>query len=764
MAILKKNVWLIFYVLTLFFLLLFTILCYSSWKTIHNRYQTTQENMVKLIMDSTNSLFKTQETILNIVGNRFLEDSHYKDNPKAISTLNATLKDNPSMFSIALVSPTGEMTFVNGGYDVSTFPNLLQQEESRKSFEETLKSHKMVFGRTYYFAAIKQWITPIRKAIRDENGTIITIITAALRVNDSFGKLSINFDKDHNHQISIIRDGDYYFQYISNNKTDNHTIYSSPISNKVIESIRQSILDTHHLTMDDLRQKETLVSFVHKDSDSNKYFTSMQYDVMHKLWISARIPYSLLQNDFFIRVGIFFSIFILIESIFFFLFRIIDKAEVKRSEDLIFQATHDPLTSLPNRMYLQKNINHWLFKEAPAFSILYIDMDRFKNINDNFGHQYGDFLLVELSKRLKMLIPENGVIIRYGGDEFVLFTRLTNDDALLTLGNTIIEAISKPYKINNLILSVGASIGIAKYPDHGETLDMLLRASDIAMYESKKIKSNAKLFVNSMEESYLMNIIIEQELKKAVDNHELFMVYQPQIDASGYIHGIEALVRWNNAILGSVPPDKFIPVAETSGQMLKIGHFIIDYTLREIKEVQKILNITFQTSINISVRQFMEVGFLTHFLNAIESAELYQVSITIEITENLLIEDIQYILPLLEEIRGYGIQISMDDFGTGYSSLSMLRRLPIDELKIDKSFVDTIVEEIAAQKMVQNIIAIGKNLNMHILAEGVETKEQSALLKAFGCDRFQGYYFSKPLLKDDLISFFQNHEKGQLLS
>jgi diguanylate cyclase (GGDEF)-like protein len=720
--------------------------------------------MVKLIIDSTDSLFKTQETILNILGNRFLEDIHYKDNLKAISTLNTTLKDNPSMFSIALVSPTGEMTFVDGGYNVLTFPNLLEQEESKKSFQETLKSHKMVFGRTYYFAPIKQWITPIRKAIRDENGTIITIITAALRVNDSFGKFSVNFDKDHKHHISIIRDGDYYFQYISNNKDDNHTIYSAPISNKVRETIRQSILDTHHLSIDELRQKETLVSFVYSGSDSKKYLTSMQYDARYKLWISARIPYELIQNDFYKRMGIFLGIFILIEVIFFFLFRIIDKAEIKRSEDLIFQATHDPLTTLPNRIYLQKNINYWLFKDAPAFSILYIDMDRFKNINDNFGHQYGDSLLVELSKRLKILMPENAVVIRHGGDEFVVFARLTNDNALLNLGNSIIDAISKPYKINNLILSVGASIGIAKYPDHGKTLDMLLRAADIAMYESKKIKSNAKLFVNSMEESYLTNIIIEQELKKAVDNNELFMVYQPQIDAlSGSIHGIEALVRWNNTILGIVPPDQFIPIAETSGQMIKIGHFIIECTLREIKEVQEILNIPFQTSINISVRQFMEVGFLAHFLKVIESVKMPQVSITIEITENLLIEDIHYILPLLEEIQSYGIQISMDDFGTGYSSLSMLRRLPIDELKIDKSFVDTIVEELAAQKMVQNIIAIGKNLNMHILAEGVETKEQISLLKTFGCDRFQGYYFSKPLLKSDLITFFKNHKRDQLI-
>ena len=240
-----------------------------------------------------------------------------------------------------------------------------------------------------------------------------------------------------------------------------------------------------------------------------------------------------------------------------------------------------------------------------------------------------------------------------------------------------------------------------------------------------------------------------------MEKDELFMVYQPQIDNFGYIHGVEALVRWQSATLGIVPPDEFIPVAEASGQMVKIGYFIVSRTLQEIKEVQATLGITFQTSINISIRQFMEAGFLEQFLEAIHDIQMDKLSITIEITENLFIEDIDYILPLLHEIRNCGIEISMDDFGTGYSSLSMLRRLPIDELKIDKSFIDTIVEDETAQKMVQNIIAIGKNCNMNVLAEGVETKEQRALLTSFGCDRFQGYYFAKPLLKDDLIAFFK---------
>lgn len=744
-----------FYALLLFSTLLLVSISYLSWEKFYEEHKIAQQNGVKLIANSTHSLFKTQETILNIVGNRFLEDVNYKDNPKSITTLNATLLDNPSMDAIALVTPEGKMTFVSGGYDVTKFPNLLEQETSRNSFLDTLKSHKMVFGRTYYFQPIKQWIVPIRKAIRDDQGNIITVITAALRVKDSFGNFDKNLDAYHEQTVSIVRDEDFYIQYLSNSEKENNKTYLTPITSEERETIKKAIFETHHITMDAFKENAHIISFTYTDSRGVKYLSSLQYDKTYNLWIGLRLPFKVIKQAFSTTLVIQICTFALFSIIFFFLCQMIARADKKRHADLVFQATHDQLTGLSNRTYLQQNIGDWLYKNALPFSILYVDLDNFKNINDGFGHQCGDYLLIELSKRLKKIIPEKSIIIRHGGDEFVIFTHLTHNNSLLELAHNIIATIAKPYDINKLNLTVGASIGIGKYPEHGDTLDMLLRAADIAMYESKKIRNTAHIFSNTMQEGYLHNVKIEQELRKAIDQNELFMVYQPQIDKDGNIHGVEALVRWNSNTLGIIPPDQFIPIAEISGQMAKIGRFIVERTLEETKIVQETLGISFQTSINISVRQFMEIGFLEHFLKTIHKTQMSKISITIEITENLFIEDIDYILPLLHEIRNLDIKISMDDFGTGYSSLSMLRQLPIDELKIDKSFIDTIFEDEIAQTMVQNIIAIGKNFNMHVLAEGVETKDQKDILTSLGCDRFQGYYFAKPLSKDYLIAFFK---------
>jgi len=754
-ASLKKNMWLIFYVLTLCATALFLTASYLKWQSTYLKYQVSQENIVEIMANATHSLFDTQERLMDILGVSILEDRHYIYETQSIEKHSQSLLQNPDVVAFGVTTPEGDFIFASSDKDPKQVTNLMKQPESHDSFIEALSTNGMVFGRTYFSNHLQKWGMPIRKTVRDEQGHPLFVMTTLLRLTSTFDTLMSTIHHRQNLVVSVIRDYDLYQQYNSQGKDNYEKAYQTPFPQEVIERVYTIIFDTYGLTPQELRRDEPLVSFSYKHHDGVRYLASLKYNKTYKLWIIVHTYLDTVIKDFLQSLMVYFVAFIVSGGLFFFLFRLIANAEEKRRNDLIVQATHDQLTGVPNRSYLHQNIFNWAYKNAPAFSLFYVDMDHFKNINDSFGHQFGDYVLVEITKRLRIMAPPDSLIIRYGGDEFVLITRLKERKELLSFASRLIDALSRPYNVHELHFNIGASIGISIYPDHGESLDMLLRASDIALYESKRIKNSAHIFASSMQEGFLKNVKIEQELRKAINQNELSMAYQPQMDTNGCVYGVEALVRWNSPTLGYVPPNHFIPLAEASGLMPKIGRFIIETTCNEMRELHLSLEHAFQVSINISVRQFMDPCFLEHLLSIIENTQVHRLSITLEVTENLFIEDIHYILPLLQQIREMGIQISMDDFGTGYPSLSMLRKLPIDELKIDKSFVDEMFEDDAAQKMVQNIIAIGKNFGMHIVAEGVETKEQKELLTTFGCDRFQGFYFSKPLPKEALFAFLK---------
>ena len=760
MAALKKNIWLIFYILTLTATILFLSISYLKWKSTYLKFQATQENIVELMANTTHSLFDTQERLIDILGVSILEDEHHLYETQSIEKHSLSLLKNPDVVAFGVTTPEGEFIFASSHKDPKRVPNLITQPESRDSFLEALSSERMVFGRTYFYKTLQKWVMPIRKTVRDENGNPLFVMTTLLKITSTFDTLMNTIQHRQNLVVSVIRDTDLYQQYNSEGKDDYNKAYENPFSKEIMDRVYTIIYDIYRLTPQELKQDEPLISFEYKHDNGVRYLASLKYNKTYKLWIIVHTYVDTITKDFLQSFILYLVLLISFEGVLFFLFRLIAHAEEKRRRDLIQQATHDQLTKLPNRSYLHQNIFNWIYKDAPAFSLFYLDMDHFKNINDSFGHQFGDYVLIEITHRLRTLTTSHSLIIRYGGDEFVLITHMHEHEEILSFATRLIDSLSQPYDVNELHFNIGVSIGVAIYPEHGESLDMILRASDIALYESKKVKNSVHIFANEMQEGFLKNVKIEQELRKAIKHHELSMVYQPQIDTQGSVYGVEALLRWDSPTLGHVPPNHFIPLAEASGLMPKIGRFIIETTCHEIKELHSILKHSFQLSINISMRQFMEPSFLEHLLETIEKTQMHRLSITLEVTENLFIEDMHYILPLLQHIRELGIQISMDDFGTGYSSLSMLRKLPIDELKIDKSFVDEIFEDEASAKMVQNIIAIGKNFGMHILAEGVETKEQQEILNAFGCDLFQGYYFSKPLPKDELLLFL----KKQLFS
>lgn len=323
-------------------------------------------------------------------------------------------------------------------------------------------------------------------------------------------------------------------------------------------------------------------------------------------------------------------------------------------------------------------------REKTAFSLLFIDLDSFKGINDNFGHSIGDGILVELAKRFQANTLEDELLVRHGGDEFVLLTAGADQEQNEKRAAALIYQACDTIHAFNMTFSPGCSIGIARFPEHGSELDELLRASDVAMYEAKKKRNSVAVFRPSLEDGYLHRLRIEQLLRGAEQRGEIYMVYQPQIDAAGKLHGVEALVRWKHPELGVVPPDQFIRVAEQSGGMDKLGAYIVDQSLRQIQTLRARHAMNFTLSLNISLRQFAETDFVRTLLAKLEEGGTPAHSVCLEITENLIIDDLDQFRDVLYELHSAGIRIALDDFGTGYSSLSILRDLPIDELKIDK--------------------------------------------------------------------------------
>lgn len=754
MNYLKKNIWKLFYILVVLGLFVSFIIAYMLWTGTYKEQKTKQESLTLLYKNSIYSILSQYESILELLGDDLLQDNIYKDRSYSLNKLDKMLKLNPALIGFELVSPSGELLLSSIKNYKTKAPNLLKKEETKKSFLEVLNSKDMVIGRTYFHKTLKTYIIPIRKAIRDKKGKVLGVMTAGIKADSGFNIIDDTKDELFNVDIVIARDTDYYRQLVIS-KEKRFKVYDKPVPKKLINYILEQISEQNSgITLDEIKNKEKIYTvFYYAKLIGEKHLSSISYINQYKLWVSVESKLDDLMSNFYLKLLPLFVSYIVFILILQTLFKQIYKIEEKKKEELKIQAEHDYLTKLNNRYYLSKKFDSCEFPSP--FSLIILNVDNFRNINKNFGHKYGDFILKELSKRLLSIKNESDILARYSGDEF-LFIRFDIDkNETKELVKNILKLFSKPFVFQNFSVVLSASAGVTGYPSDGDSFDEVKRYADIALQEAKAKKNGYVIFEDELKEKHLRRSMIEEELKSALKEHEIYMVYQPQIRANGNFYGVEALVRWENKKLGFIPPDEFINIAEHSGMMVKLGQYIIDTSLREISKIQRERNIKFQLSINISLRQFIEPSFYEDLLQSIKDSNFDKSFLTLEVTESLFIEDLESILGLLERIKKDGIKISLDDFGTGYSSLSLLKKLPIDELKIDKSFVDDIEYDEDSVKMARGIILIAKQLNMELLAEGIENLKQKELLVSYGCDLFQGYYFSRPLKKEVLVDFIK---------
>ncbi|HYD78588.1 MAG TPA: EAL domain-containing protein [Paucimonas sp.] len=429
-----------------------------------------------------------------------------------------------------------------------------------------------------------------------------------------------------------------------------------------------------------------------------------------------------------------------------------DITAAKRYEaELEYQANRDALTGLANRNLLRDRLGQALAyagRYGHSVWIVLVDLDRFKFINDTLGHKAGDALLNKVAERLLQAVRETDTVARLGGDDFVLILPERSDERL-TMGavQRIMQAVSRPLVIEGHEFFPTCSTGVSAYPADGQDADTLIKHAEIAMYRAKENGRNTvQFYTSAMNAEALERLKLEGSLRSAVEREEFILHYQPQVDlASGRVTGMESLIRWQHPELGMVPPGRFIGLAEETGLIVPIGSWAIRTACAQAKSLQNQGFGQLRVAVNLSARQFYQHDLVKTVATALNEAELAPDCLEIELTESLVMTDVERAIAVLRDLKALGVQISIDDFGTGYSSLSYLKRFPIDVLKIDQSFVRDITEDADDAAIVLSIISLAHSLRLKVIAEGVETAEQLAYLRQHGCDQIQGYYFSKPL-------------------
>ncbi len=428
----------------------------------------------------------------------------------------------------------------------------------------------------------------------------------------------------------------------------------------------------------------------------------------------------------------------------------------KKAEDRVrFLAHHDALTGLYNRTQfseqLTQQVSH-LERYGTPFSVLYVDLDGFKAINDSKGHPAGDKLLTEVGNRLNRQIRDSDILARIGGDEFAIIVTQSEDaNADAQIAQRVIDSISEPFDIDGETVFVGASIGIARAPLNGTQPDQILRNTDLALYRAKESgKGVYQFFEPGMDSHALERRTLESELRDALENHEFILNYQPLVDAkTKKPTGFEALIRWDHPIRGIISPAEFIPLAEKTGLIVTIGKWVISQACKTAKNWPD----EYTVAVNLSAQQFNTDDIVKTVRDALEDSGLEPGRLELEVTESLLIEQPDEVVETLQELKALGVVIAMDDFGTGYSSLAYLMKFPFDKMKIDRSFVVAMDTDIAARDILKTIGSLGESLKMEITVEGIETQDQVNFLSSMPCHHLQGYYFARPLMQNDIPGY-----------
>ncbi len=714
----------------------FAVYAYNTWNHIHETAEAKLQFMDRLLIQTNREIFIHHESMLHLLGERLQEIGAMEAPGKGRKLIEQMLRLNPSMAGFGLARTDGQMVLISHVPPGVPLPNLLHNPNADSSFGLALENEGMVTGRTYYQPLLNSWIVPLRIAIRDANNTASMVMASGLDMDSPTTTWNV-LKPEPGTTLRILRK-DGYWQYMSPLAVkDREAVYNQPANPSDVRLLKRQ----------------------HQRANRRTFYINDSLAVSS--WLPRWNIYTLITRDnraiateYRKAMLLPMMIFLVITASGYTFYRVSARQQRDYEQKLIHQAQYDDLTGLPNRLLVMDRLNHAMNiakRKKENIALAFIDLDMFKRINDSFGHITGDELLRQFAQRLSKILRSGDTVSRLGGDEFlILLPGARNAATVEMVIKKIYQLSQQPFTINNCEIYTTCSIGLSFYPDDGQAPPDLLKAADTALYKAKDKGRNTHCFYSEqMNQEAHRRMQLESALRHALEKNELYLLYQPQIDLeSSRCCGCEALIRWRSPELGEITPLEFIPVAEETGLINKIGQFVLEQACKDLNHLKQQWSETFRMAVNVSSLQIRSPGLSDYIETLLTDYDLSSKALELEITENSIVEHGEN----LDSLRALGLYIAIDDFGTGFSSLSYLQRFPITTLKIDRAFVKNIASSPSEAKLVRGIINLGQSLELDTIAEGIETKEQLDYLRQAGCQIGQGFYFSRPIPFAALLS------------
>ncbi|MDX1795812.1 MAG: EAL domain-containing protein [Hydrogenovibrio sp.] len=698
-----------------------------------------------LFNQSTKNTLIKHESTLKLIGRELISNGALDKPEVGRNLIDSMSHIDQGMAGFGLARTNGQLVLISNVPTGSTLPNLLENDHTHNEFLKTVKKDQLVLGKPYHMKVLDSWVVPLRVRVSGKYAgqRRYGVMAAGYRLKDSNAGWS-NLSLASGQKISIIRD-------------DGALLYQNPMGKDLKRLFNKQVSSS---LLHKVQSYRPMTGFFYYRDTGGFYLMHYSRLPQYEITTLASLPMKEVLEYFFTRV----LLALVLLSVFVFFgwlaFKRIHQEQQQYEENLVYQATHDALTGLPNRKYLKEFLDHKLKYSDPThvkdhLAVLFLDLDYFKKINDSFGHSIGDLVLKQVANRLRAKVELKDLIARQGGDEFILiYTGFESVLELEQLAEQIIDVITAPMLVENKILTVGTSLGISLYPRDAATSDDLLRNADTALYKAKEDgRSTYAFYSEDLNKVLRRRLDIEEGLATALEDQQIRVAFQPQAEAkTGKIVGVEALMRWHSGSLGMMSPEEFIPIAEDIGIIRDLDNYVMEQAIKSIAHVNAQIGESLHLSINVSAKQLMDSHFPEKLSQAMTRHDFPPSHLNVELTETALLSDFTLAITQLRAVRNLGVGISIDDFGTGFSSLTYLHRLPATEIKVDKSFVMDILADEHDAALTRSIIQMGQGLKLKVVAEGVETAEHLEKLREYGCDLIQGYYLAKPMSEQELMS------------